>query len=113
MNSIPEYTLITFDGVYRHNYEDDPNNEKLFNEQTEWLQKLGYKKDWYTEVTYHHFDSVFSDDYTTNDTLHDAIEALAIKDGVDLVRFENGNIGFVAYYSGYKDGFEILGKVDY
>ena len=105
MNNIPKYDLITFGGVYR-----ETDSETLYDEQTEWLRKLGYEKEWKTEVSYHHFNSVFSDDYVTIDTIYDAIDALAIKDGVDLVRFENGNEGFVAYYNGYKDAFEILGK---
>lgn len=104
MNSIPHFTLITFGGVCR-----GTDSEALYYEQEEWLRKFGYE--WKTEVSYHHFDSVFSDDYVTNDTIYDAIDALAIKDGVDLVRFENGNIGFVAYYNGHKDAFEIYGKV--
>ena len=106
MNSIPEYTLITFSGVYCSDTFDD-----LFEEQTEWLRKLGYENDWYTRVSLHHFDSVFSDEwYCGGMLISDGIEALAIKDGADLVRFSNGNVGFVAYYNGYKDAFEILGK---
>jgi len=40
----------------------------------------------------------------------DAIQHLAIKDGYDLIQFENGNYGYVAYYNGIENGFEILGE---
>ena len=41
--------------------------------------------------------------------IDDAIQCLAIKDGVDMVQFSNGNYGFVAYYSGDTNGFEVIG----
>lgn len=108
MNSIPEYDLITFGGVYR---SDEGYTNELFEEQTEWLRKLGYEDAWDTYATLHHFDSVYSDDwYCGGMRITDGIDALAIKDGADLVRFFNGNVGFVGYYNGYKDAFEILGK---
>ncbi len=40
--------------------------------------------------------------------LYDAVAALASKEGIDLVQFENGNYGFVAYYNENENGFEIL-----
>ena len=40
--------------------------------------------------------------------LEDAIDSLAIKDGVDMIRFENGNLGLVAYYNGRKSFLEII-----
>lgn len=40
--------------------------------------------------------------------LEDAIDSLAIKDGVDIIRFENGNLGLVAYYNGRKSFLEII-----
>lgn len=33
---------------------------------------------------------------------------LAVKDGIDLIQFDNGNIGFVAYYNGHKSFIEII-----
>lgn len=38
-----------------------------------------------------------------------AIQHLAIKEGYDMVQFSNGNYGFVAYYNGVPNGFEIIG----
>lgn len=43
----------------------------------------------------------------TND-INEYIECLAIKEGVNLVKFESGNIGFVAYYNNYENGFEVM-----
>ena len=38
-----------------------------------------------------------------------AKKIVAIKDGVDMVQFANGNYGFVAYYNGGINGFEVIG----
>lgn len=64
--------------------------------------------DFYKSYNVHFFDSKYNDDCTMKMSIDEAIQYLAIKDGYDLVRFENGNIGFVAYYNGVKNGFEIL-----
>lgn len=40
--------------------------------------------------------------------LEDAIDSLAIKDGVDMIRFDNGNLGLVAYYNGRKSYLEFI-----
>ena len=39
--------------------------------------------------------------------VYDAIQGMSIKEGVDIVEFENGKIGFVAYYGTYEDYFII------
>lgn len=89
--------------------ETDEEKEALVNEQNEVLTSLGY--DLTAAYDAHFFESAFGDDETTYDDLESLIQRLAIKDGVDLVRFDNGNVGFVAYYNGQKNGFEILGSV--
>jgi hypothetical protein len=33
---------------------------------------------------------------------------LAIKDGVNLVKYESGNIGFMGVYNEHENGFEII-----
>ena len=48
----------------------------------------------------------------THDIPLDYIDTLPIKDGVDFVRFENGSAGFVAYDSGFVNGFEIVTDPD-
>ena len=66
--------------------------------------------DFNTEVICHFFDSPFFDERIEIACIWDAVNFLAIKNEVDIVRFNNGNIGFVAYYSGIENGFEIVGK---
>ena len=43
-------------------------------------------------------------------TIYDAIEMLALKEGTDVVEYDNGNIGIVGYYNAWENGFVILGK---
>lgn len=44
----------------------------------------------------------------STDNINDFIECLAIKEGGNLVQFENGNYGFMATYGAYENGFEIM-----
>lgn len=46
--------------------------------------------------------------YDKKEEICSYLEYLAIKDGTDLVKFENGNLGYIAYYSLAKNGFEII-----
>lgn len=80
-------------------------------EQDAILKEHGLSRINRTEYLCLFFDSVFFDEQITEFCIDEAIEALAIKDGVDIVRFDNGNIGFIAYYNGHKNGFEILREV--
>lgn len=43
-------------------------------------------------------------------TVDEAIQCLDIKEGFDMVQFANGNLGFVAYYDGMPNGFEIIDR---
>ena len=52
----------------------------------------------------------FENGETLIDSLLSASECLAIKDGVDLVRFDNGNLGLVAYYNDYTDALQIISR---
>lgn len=49
-----------------------------------------------------------SSPYTSDRIVEMPIE-FAIKEGYDMVQFSNGNYGFVAYYNGVPNGFEIIG----
>lgn len=46
--------------------------------------------------------------YSSKKDINDYLEHLAIKDGIDLVRFKNGNLGYIAYYNCHENGFEII-----
>ena len=103
----PKYEIITDRRVYDEHYcndsECDTWADELVKEQDAKLADLGIKNDAHKFYPIHFFD----DDSMVNDTIYDAIQCLAIKDGVDLVKYNNGNYGFVSYYNGLKDGFEI------
>ena len=95
-----DYTIITKNRVY----ESEP--EDIVNEQREKEKVLGLDGDSYI---CHFFVSCFFNENTVVESIEDAVQSLAIKDGVDLVQFSNGNYGYVAYYNGCANGFEIIG----
>lgn len=94
------YTIITKNRVYESEQED------IVKEQYEKREVLGLNGEQYL---CHFFNSPFFDDRMETWDIDTAIQGLAIKDGVDMVQFSNGNYGFVAYYNGHENGFEIIG----
>jgi len=96
-----KYSILT-----KLNVADDCP-EELYEEQQAKLEIFGIDD---KEYTCHFFNSVFFNEQTEIMTVNDAIECLAIKDGVDLVMYDNGNIGYVAYYNGNENGFEIIDR---
>lgn len=106
------YEIVTKRKLY--DYCDIPEEkEEKFREEL-WEEQLEFlKKEITTGNVIIHFieDSHFCDDfyrYAATTEIDEYIQYLAIKDGCDLVRFSNGNLGFVAYYNGHKNGFEII-----
>lgn len=100
---IPNYKILTSKSVL-----DIPFDE---NHETEMENLIREQESMYGDCnihTIHFFDSAFFNESTEEMTINDAIECLAIKDGVDLVQFENKNKGFVAYYNTKINGFEII-----
>lgn len=98
------YTILTNRKVH-----DEDRNEKLWEEQEAKCRELGIDtRRLAGEVRCHFFDSPFFNEQTDFWTVYEAIQCLAIKDGVDLVQYENGNYGFVAYYNDDVNGFEII-----
>lgn len=91
--------------------EEQDDRNKLTKEQDEILQQA-YGENWYTDIFYmiRHKSGWIRNDYSLFCDIDDAINILAIKDGADLVRFENGNLGYVAYYNGMTDIIEIVAK---
>ena len=82
----------------------EENTEAFYETQLETFFELMPEN---TTVIYHYTEDEF---YTIGNTseVNDYIDSLAIKDGLNLVRFENGNIGFVGTYNEYENGFEII-----
>lgn len=110
----PKYKILTNKSVLDIPYKNDTQHteecEALVKEQDEILKANGF--DLFKRYKIHILDSHYSNETYINEEINEAVQYLAIKDGVDLVQFENGNYGFVAYYNGYENGFEILGSED-
>ncbi len=108
-----EYIVLTQKSILDMEYENEKQWEQdclaLYEEQNAILKANGIENDDVKSYIVHFFDSDFFDEQTTELTIDDAIQCLAIKDGVDLVQYENGNYGYVAYYGTCDNGFEILG----
>lgn len=112
---LPKYKVLTsfscLDIPDLPDAEATKEREKLFEEELDILKNKGLD---YDSKMYriHFFDSKYTHDFETESTVSEAIERLAIKDGADLVWFENSNYGYVAYYNGVENGFEIIKEVD-
>lgn len=110
-----DYIVVTsesvLDGDELYTVEDeraeDERREFLVKEQDNILKENGYDI-LNTAYKIHFFNSAFSDDEYRLETIYDAIQLLAIKEGVDLVQYDNGNYGYVAYYGVEENGFEIM-----
>lgn len=106
------YKIVTQRKLY--DYCDIPEDkeekfrEELWKEQREFLEN-----EITTEHAIIHFieDTNFCDDkylYAAKESIDEYTQYLAVKDGVNLVRFSNGNLGYVAYYNGHENAFEII-----
>lgn len=101
-NKIPRYEIIT-----THRAGDDP--DALYEEQEAKCAELGLDTSFAAkEISCHFFSAAYFNEQFQMLTIYDAIELLPAKDGMDLVRYENGNYGFVAYYNGNVSGFEVI-----
>ena len=93
-----DYTVIT-----KHQVSNCDDPEKIITEQEEKRKVFGLADD-------NLYLCKFSNKHLGFFTIDDAIQHLDIKEGFDMVQFSNGNIGFVAYYDGMPNGFEILDR---
>ena len=98
-----KYEIITKKQTYKNSFEE------VLEEQKTTCKALGFSMEWNAEdVIIHYFHSAFRKENIFYMNVWEALDGLAVKDGFDLVQFENGNYGFVAYYSGHVNGFEIF-----
>lgn len=109
---IPKFELLTENSVLDDwsDYDQDEAMNILFEQQQDALAENGFV-DYYDNALYfiHFFDSPWFDESTQLMTIDEAVQALAIKDGADFVEYvDNGTYGYVAYYSGEPNGFEIV-----
>ena len=104
---LPKYKVLTRKSLLNMEYVNEKQWEedclKLFNEQNSILKENGIDYDYVKSYIIHFFNK-----HTTELTIDEAIQCLIIKDGYDLVQYENGNLGYIAYYNGADNGFEIL-----
>ena len=98
------YEILTTQSVID---TEEERFENLVEEQGIILKANEYALD-NTAYKTHFFESVFHDDCYELMTIKDAIQSLATKEGIDLVQYDNGNIGFVSYYNDEIDAFEIM-----
>ena len=105
-----EYTILTKKSSAEITEEQTTLLLAQYEEQCNALTAHGYDMEKRYKV--HYFGSPYTNDITRDDVISDAIQRLAIKDGYDLVEYKNGNIGFVAYYNGVENGFEIVGEAE-
>ena len=92
-----KYIIIT------KNKANENTPEDVINEQYEKREVFGLNG---SDYICHYFSS---DIYRSVPDIDEAIQYLNIKEGYDMVQFDNGNIGFVAYYDGVANGFEVIG----
>lgn len=109
---LPKFKILTEKSILDIPYITDEQHERdclaLIEEQDKILEQHMYHRNSTECYLLHMFDSVFFDECHLMLTLDEAINGLAIKEGTDLVQFENGTIGFVAYYNTRCNGFEII-----
>lgn len=101
---IPSYTVLTKESTLV--CED---KETLSEEQDKLFMSLF--PDGNERVVYHTFSGTLSEDEKDEGDINDydfQIQALALRDGVDLVRFSTGNVGFISYDGKDRDAFEII-----
>ena len=109
------YEILTSKSIMYYGPIETENDEKfaeerreeIITEQNAILKASGYEM-YDTAYKIHFFDSPFTVECYRMETIYDAIQMLSIKDGVDLVEYDNGNIGFVSYYNDKRDAFEIM-----
>lgn len=98
-----DYRISTPYGLYDIDTADDRAIRDLVDMQTNYLPCK--------PVTVIHFDCVFGNPYIgVQVDIYDIIEMLAIKDGIDVIEYENGRRGIVAYYNAHNSFIMILNE---
>ena len=103
-----KYRVLTNKSILDIDTLSDENTLAFIEEQNAILKQAGFEDLNSQAYIIRFHEGAFRDEYTTSLTIADAVQCLAIKEGYDVVQFENGNIGYVSYYNNYIDSFEIL-----
>lgn len=103
--NIPKFKILTSISALDIPYESDSQFQKecesLVKEQDEILKKMEY------DLSQAYLLYFFRNNSTLQEEISEGIQYLSIKEGYDLVLFEDGKPGYVAYYGENTDGFEI------
>ena len=107
---IPTYRILTKRST--REYEEQDELLHIMDEQEDILIAKGV--DHYGRMyLIHRFESIFANEETYGEYIENAVESTMQKEGLDLVQFDNGNIGYVGYSHGIEyDAFEILGEYE-
>lgn len=111
-----KYEILTSEDITEVSCEDfatmdeyQNHLEELTEEGYEILEKFGYEFN-DSDVYVVHFLDGNERTALQEMTLCDAVGSLAVKEGYNLVKYENGNVGYIAIYGSNENGFEIIGK---
>lgn len=100
-----DYKIATPYGLYDFNNEDEDARRKFSYMQDTYLPS--------NPVTVVQFDCAFSNMWIgCKVNIFELIEGLAIKDGIDVIEYENGCRGVVAYYNMHKSFVMMLDEGD-
>ena len=111
---VPHFEVLTKNSALDFNPDlhQEESMELLFEQQQDALRENGFGE-YYDGVLYfmQFFDSQWFNDHIEMLSISEAVERLAIKDGADFVEYiYDGTYGYVAYYNGEINGFEILAE---
>ena len=107
---IPKYEYI-LENCFDFNWSDrfsSENIEKYNNAANEVIAEI-FPKDIPCKYRFMDNDSVADIDGYTSEIFWE-LQRLSVKDGMDIVRFTDGNIGFIAYDGNYINAIEIIVK---
>ena len=85
----------------------DTENESRYNDFIDLLASTGIEDDCIIADLFGDWRNIRNYWF---DNVDNCIECLAIKDGIDYIRFSDGCLGIVAYYNGKKDIAKIVGN---
>ena len=101
------YKVLTNKSILDIDTENVETTLKFIESQNDILTSAGIDIN-DTNYIVRFFDSPFSNAREDSMTITDAVACLATKEGFDLVRFDNGNYGYISYYGNETDAFEIV-----
>lgn len=102
MERIPTYIILDKKDIRDIPYHNDEQYQKDLDLHWEEQQKLVRKNVGEKDVYIGHF---FKSGTVIEDELQVLLQYLALKEGANFVRFENGKCGFVGYYNEKETAF--------